>query len=138
MNRQITFLLNNYKFSAEGSDPSNEGLLIPRYMATGRTAPNGKVYPEVTKKNEEDLVPVRSIVMKREGNLDVITPDLLSKNFLKTSIPDNSAIGLSAGSSFSESTTQSILGLKHGKLLLCIKINYCWEKVFNISSCYLK
>jgi hypothetical protein len=114
MNRQITFLLNNYKFSAEGSDPNNEGLLIPRYVATGRTAPNGKVYGDVVRKNEDDLVPVRSIVMKREGDLDIITPDLLSKNFLKTDTPDGSGLGLAAGSSFSEATTQSILGLKHG------------------------
>ena len=114
MNRQITFLLNNYKFSAEGSDLNNEGLLIPRYVATGRAAPNGKVYGDVVRQNEDDLVPVRSIVMKREGDLDVITPDLLSKNFLKTDTPDGSGLGLAAGSSFSEATTQSILGLKHG------------------------
>jgi hypothetical protein len=52
--------------------------------------------------------------MKREGDLDIITPDLLSKNFLKTDTPDGSGLGLAAGSSFSEATTQSILGLKHG------------------------
>jgi hypothetical protein len=114
INRQLNFLLNNYRFNAEGNDPTNEGLLIPRYKATGRTAPNGKVYPEVVKENEEELVPVRSIVTKRDGNLNEITPDLLSKNFLRTDTPDNSGIGLSAAQSFSEATTQGILGLKHG------------------------
>lgn len=83
-------------------------------MATGRTAPNGKVYPAVAKKNDDDLVPVRSIITKKNGNLNEITPDLLSKKFLETSIMEDSAIGLSMGTGFIESTTQSILGLKHG------------------------
>ena len=113
LTRQISFLLNNYKF-VQGEDTENPGLLIPRYMATGRTAPNGKVYPEVTRMNDDDLVPVRSIVTKEKGKLTDVTPDLLSKKFLKTSIPEGSAYGLGAGTSFTESTTQGILGLKHG------------------------
>lgn len=112
-------MLNNYTFTREGEDKDNEGLLIPRYLATGRTAPNGKVYPEVSKTNEDDLVPVRSIVKKRTGDINIVTPDLLSKRFLRASFPDNSALGLSAGTSFSESTTQSILGLK-----LSLRLNY--------------
>jgi hypothetical protein len=107
-------LLNNYTFTREGEDKDNEGLMIPRYLASGRTAPNGKVYPEVARTNEDDLVPVRSIVKKRTGDINMVTPDLLSKRFLQASFPNNSALGLSAGTSFSESTTQSILGLKHG------------------------
>lgn len=107
-------MLNNYTFTREGEDKDNEGLMIPRYLATGRTAPNGKVYPEVARTNEDDLVPVRSIVKKRTGDINMVTPDLLSKRFLQASFPNNSALGLSAGTSFSESTTQSILGLKHG------------------------
>jgi hypothetical protein len=107
-------LLNNYTFTREGEDKDNEGLMIPRYLATGRTAPNGKVYPEVARTNEDDLVPVRSIVKKKTGDINLVTPDLLSKRFLQASFPNNSALGLSAGTSFSESTTQSILGLKHG------------------------
>lgn len=107
-------MLNNYTFTREGEDKDNEGLLIPRYLATGRTAPNGKVYPEVARTNEDDLVPVRSIVKKKTGDINMVTPDLLSKRFLQASFPNNSALGLSAGTSFSESTTQSILGLKHG------------------------
>ena len=105
--------MNNYRFNAEGNDPTNEGLLIPRYKATGRTAPNGKVYPEVVKENEEELVPVRSIVTKRDGNLNEITPDLLSKNFLRTDTPDNSGIGLSAAQS---------LGMMNS-----IKLINCWK-----------
>lgn len=107
-------MLNNYTFTREGEDKDNEGLMIPRYLATGRTAPNGKVYPEVARTNEDDLVPVRSIVKKKTGDINLVTPDLLSKRFLQASFPNNSALGLSAGTSFSESTTQSILGLKHG------------------------
>jgi hypothetical protein len=107
-------LLNNYTFTREGEDKDNEGLMIPRYLASGRTAPNGKVYPEVARTNEDDLVPVRSIVKKKTGDINLVTPDLLSKRFLQASFPNNSALGLSAGTSFSESTTQSILGLKHG------------------------
>ena len=107
-------MLNNYTFTREGEDKDNEGLMIPRYLASGRTAPNGKVYPEVARTNEDDLVPVRSIVKKRTGDINVVTPDLLSKRFLHASFPNGSALGLSAGTSFSESTTQSILGLKHG------------------------
>ena len=107
-------MLNNYTFTREGEDKDNEGLLIPRYLASGRTAPNGKVYPEVARTNEDDLVPVRSIVKKKTGDINLVTPDLLSKRFLQASFPNNSALGLSAGTSFSESTTQSILGLKHG------------------------
>lgn len=107
-------MLNNYTFTREGEDKDNEGLMIPRYLATGRTAPNGKVYPEVARTNEDDLVPVRSIVKKKTGDINLVTPDLLSKRFLQASFPNNSALGLSAGTSFSESTTQSLLGLKHG------------------------
>lgn len=107
-------MLNNYTFTREGEDKDNEGLMIPRYIATGRTAPNGKVYPEVARTNEDDLVPVRSIVKKKTGDINLVTPDLLSKRFLQASFPNNSALGLSAGTSFSESTTQSLLGLKHG------------------------
>lgn len=107
-------MLNNYTFTREGEDKDNEGLMIPRYLASGRTAPNGKVYPEVARTNEDDLVPVRSIVKKKTGDINLVTPDLLSKRFLQASFPNNSALGLSAGTSFSESTTQSILGLKHG------------------------
>ena len=88
--------------------------MIPRYLATGRTAPDGKVYPAVIRKNEDELVPVRSIITKKEGDLNVVTPDLLGKAFKKASFPEGSSIGLSSGTSFSESTTQSILGLKHG------------------------
>lgn len=114
MNRQISFLLNNFKYDAEGEDTDNEGILVPRYVAVGRQAPNGTVYKPVSKKDEFDLVPVKSIITKKSGKLNVVTPDHLSDNFRRTDIPDGSAIGLSLGTSFTESTTQSILGLKHG------------------------
>lgn len=88
--------------------------MIPRYKALGRTAPNGKKYPTtpIAKPNEDDLVPVRSIVTKNKGNLSVVTPDLLG--YKMTDFTDGSAIGLSLATSFSEGTTQAALGLKHG------------------------
>ena len=45
LTRQISFLLNSYVYR-EGEDLENPGLLIPRYRASGRTAPSGKIYPE--------------------------------------------------------------------------------------------
>lgn len=66
------------------------------------------------KKNEDELVLVRSIITKKDGDLSKVTPDLLSTKMLKASFPDKSAIGLSFGTSFSEQTTQGLLGLKHG------------------------
>ena len=112
MNRQINFLLNNYKYE-DGKDDGNKGILIPRYIATGRTAPDGKVYGPVKTKNEDEKVLVRSIITKSE-NFDIVTPDLLSTRLKKASFPEGSAIGVSLASTLSESTTQSILRLKHG------------------------
>lgn len=88
--------------------------MIPRYKALGRTAPNGKVYPETFSghESEDDLVPVRSILTKKDGNLSVVTPDLIGKKF-KDFTP-GAAIGLSFATSLTEGTTQSALGLKHG------------------------
>jgi len=110
--RQISFVLNNYVYR-DGEDPDNPGLLIPRYKALGRTAPNGTVYldKELARGSESDLVPVRSIVTKNKGDLNVVTPDLIGTKFKMT---DGTAIGLSFATSFTESTTQSALGLKHG------------------------
>ena len=92
----------------------NPGLLIPRYKALGRTAPNGKVYPETYsgKPNEDDLVPVRSILTKKTGDLNVVTPDLIGKKF--KDFTSGAAIGLSFARSLTEGTTQAALGLKHG------------------------
>lgn len=112
LTRQISFLLNNYIYQ-DGEDTENQGLLIPRYKAGGRTAPNGKVYPDYKgKPNEDDLVPVRSILTKTKGDLNVVTPDLIGK-FFKDFTP-GAAIGLSFARSLTEGTTQAALGLKHG------------------------
>lgn len=114
LTRQLSFLMNNYIYE-EGSDPDNPGILIPRYKALGRTAPNGKVYPEkpIANPDERDLVPVRSIVSKNKGNLSVITPDLISVHYQQLFTP-GAAIGLSLGTSLTEAITQAALGLKHG------------------------
>lgn len=109
--RQISFVLNHYIYK-EGEDTENPGLLIPRYKALGRTAPNGKVYSEkpLVNGSEDDLVPVRSIVTKNKGNLSVITPDLIGKKF--RDFTDQAAIGLSFATSLTEGTTQAALGLR--------------------------
>lgn len=107
--------MNNYIYQ-DGEDIENPGILIPRYKTSGRTAPNGKVYPDYkAKPNENDLVPVRSILSKNKGDLNVVTPDLIS-TFFKDFTP-GAAIGLSFARSLTEGTTQSALGLKHGKIL---------------------
>ena len=113
VNRQISFLLNNFIYH-EGEDDTNPGLLIPRYKALGRTAPDGKVYPDkpVARESESELVRVRSIVTKKDGDLNTVTPDLIGTKF--KDLTDGAAIGLSFGMSFGEGTTQSALGLKHG------------------------
>jgi len=96
----------------DGEDDTNPGLLIPRYKALGRTAPDGKVYPDkpMARESEADLVPVRSIVTKKDGDLNTVTPDLIGKKF--KDFTDGAAIGLSFATSFTESTTQGALGLK--------------------------
>lgn len=105
--------MNSYVYK-KGEDAENSGLLIPRYKALGRTAPNGKVYPNkpLVNGSEDDLVPVRSIVTKHTGDLNVITPDLIGTKF--KDFTEGAAIGLSFGTSLTEGTTQSALGLKHG------------------------
>ena len=102
LTRQISFVLNHYVFN-EGEDIDNPGLLIPRYKALGRTAPNGKVYSEkpLVGGSEDDLVPVRSIVTKNKGNLSVVTPDLISKKFA-SDFTDQAALGLSFATSLTE------------------------------------
>lgn len=114
LTRQISFVLNNYVFH-EGEDKDNPGLLIPRYKAKGRTAPNGIVYTrDVARPDENDLVPVRSIVTKNKGDLNVVTPDLIGTRFRDLGVTDGTAIGLSFATSFTEATTQGALSLKHG------------------------
>lgn len=115
--------MNNYVFQ-DGEDTENDGILIPRYKAGGRTAPSGKVYPDFKgKPDEDDLVLVRSIVSKKKGDLNVITPDLINK-FFKDFTP-GAAIGLSFARSLTEGTTQAALGLKHGP----ISLNDCRVKI---------
>ena len=103
--------MNNYKYSATEEDPTNDCIMIPRYRASLRIGPDGKRYSEVTKANEEDLVPVRSIVSKKMDR-DIVTSDLISTRF--KDLQDGMAIGTSFATSFTESITQGALGLKHG------------------------
>lgn len=111
LTRQLTFLMNNYKYSATETDETNPCIMIPRYRASLRVGPDGKRYSEVTKANENDLVPVRSIVSKNIEK-DIVTSDLISTRFKDLS--DGMAIGTSFATSFTESITQGALGLKHG------------------------
>lgn len=103
--------MNNYKYSATEVDDENNCIMIPRYRASLRVGPDGKRYREVTKSDETDLVPVRSIVSKKIEK-DIITSDLVSTRF--KDLQDGMAIGTSFAMSFTESITQGALGLKHG------------------------
>lgn len=109
LTRQISFVLNHYVFSENEEDINNPGLMIPRYKALGRTAPNGKVYSDkpLVNGNEDDLVPVRSIVTKNSGNLSVITPDLINKRFAQD-FTDQAAIGLSFATSLTEGMKSAV------------------------------
>ena len=107
--------MSNYVYDEKGSDESNLGLLIPRYIASGRVAPNGKVYPDVTKKDEDNWVPVRSIITKTKGDLSIVTPDHMGARMKNLGgLVDGMSIGYSFGTSLVENLTQGILGLKHG------------------------
>ena len=103
LTRQVSFVLNHYVYHENEEDTENPGLLIPRYKALGRTAPNGKVYSEkpLASGNEDDLVPVRSIVTKNKGDLSVVTPDLICKKFAND-FTDQAALGLSLATSLTE------------------------------------
>ena len=103
--------MNNYKYSATEVDDENNCIMIPRYRASLRVGPDGKRYREVTKSDETDLVPVRSIISKKIEK-DIITSDLVSTRF--KDLQDGMAIGTSFAMSFTESITQNALGLKHG------------------------
>ena len=103
--------MNNYKYSATEVDDTNPCIMIPRYRASLRIGPDGKRYSEVTRVNEEDLVPVRSIVAKKVDK-DIVTADLVSTRF--KDLQDGMAIGTSFATSFTESITQGALALKHG------------------------
>lgn len=107
----MSFVANQFVYH-EGSDERNEGLLIPRYRAVGRTSPKGEVYRAVSKQDESELVLVRSIVSKSHGDLSTVTPDLIKKGF--GDFTDGAAIGLSLSTSLTESVSQSLLALKHG------------------------
>lgn len=111
LTRQLSFLCNNFQYM-EGEDPDNACILIPRYRAVGRVSPDGKRYGKVTKQNESDLVQVRSIITK-STNRDYVTPDLIN-NYGYKDVTFGSGFGIALATGFSESTTQSLLGLKHG------------------------
>ena len=104
--------MNNYKYEL-GEDPENKCIMIPRYKALGRVSPEGKRYSEkpISNPNEDDLVPVRSIITKFKDK-DIVTPDLIGSKF--KDITPGAGIGLSFGTSLTENITQSALGLKHG------------------------
>ena len=111
LTRQLSFLCNNFQYM-DGEDPDNACILIPRYRAVGRVSPDGKRYGKVTKQNESDLVQVRSIITK-STNRDYVTPDLIN-NYGYKDVTFGSGFGIALATGFSESTTQSLLGLKHG------------------------
>lgn len=103
--------MNNYKYSATEVDDNNNCIMLPRYRASLRVGPDGNRYSEVTKADETDLVPVRSVISKKIEK-DIVTSDLISTRF--KDLQDGMAIGTSFAMSFTESITQGALGLKHG------------------------
>ena len=125
-------MTNNYKYEL-GEDPENKCILIPRYRAAGRVAPDGKRYSmRELKADEKDLVPVRSIITKYT-HPDIVTPDCISTKF--KDLTPGSAIGASFGTSLTEAMTQGALGLKHGgheRVLATEGILYAPKAVKNI------
>lgn len=122
--------MNNYVYQ-DGKDKDNPGILIPRYKALGRTAPNGKVYPTkpLVNGSEDDLVLVRSIISKKDGDANVVTPDLIDNKKFK--FTPGAALGLSLATSLTENITQSALGLKvclrHYKVIYNENTFNCWN-----------
>lgn len=111
LTRQLSFLMNNFKYDL-GEDPENKCILMPRYRAGGRVSPDGKRYPDrEMKPNEDEFVPVRSVITKFNEH-DIVTPDCLSLRY--KDLAPGSGIGASFGTSVTEAITQSALGLKHG------------------------
>ena len=111
LTRQLSFLMNNFKYEL-GEDPDNSCILMPRYRAGGRVSPDGKRYPDrELKPNEDELVPVKSIITKSK-DFDIVTPDCISLRY--KDLTPGSGIGASFGTSLTEAITQSALGLKHG------------------------
>lgn len=93
-----------------GEDPNNKCIMIPRYRSEGRVAPNGKIYPKFSgKASEDDLVPVRSIVTKSK-ELSTVTPDCISTLY-HFDMKDQDPIGMSFGTSLTQSITQHSLSL---------------------------
>lgn len=87
---------------------------MPRYRAVGRTSPKGERYKATSTKDESDLVLVKSIISKHKGDLYTVTPDLIGNSGGINDLTDGAGIGMSYATSFTEATTQSMLGLKHG------------------------
>lgn len=112
LSRQLRFLMSDYVYKI-GEDPENKCIMLPRYRSEGRTAPNGKTYPKFNgKPDEDDKVPVRSIVTKSK-DLGVVTSDLIS-NLYHFDMKDNDPIGISFATGLTQSITQFSLSLKHG------------------------
>lgn len=110
LSRQLRFLMSDYVYKSNEEDPDNTCIMIPKYRSEGRTAPNGKRYPKFNgKPNEDDLVPVRSIVTKSK-ELGVVTSDLISSLY-HFDMKDNDPIGISFATSLTQSITQHSLSL---------------------------
>lgn len=113
LSRQLRFLMSDYNYSTQEDDKDNKCIMIPRYRAEGRTAPDGSTYPKFSgTASESDLVPVRSIVTKSK-NPTVVTPDLISTLY-HYDMKDKDPIGISFSSSLTQAITQKSLSLKHG------------------------
>lgn len=95
-----------------GTDPENEGILLPRNRVEGRTLVTGEL---VGKSKSEELVRVRSILTSDKNYL---TPDMISTfNQITFDVDGVDHKGTSFMMSLTESTTQKGLSLKHGGML---------------------
>lgn len=108
LTRQLVFACQSLVINVD-HDPENYGILLPRYRCEGRTTTSGERIGKSLKEDETDLVRVRSVVMSKKG---VVSTDMFSDKFGFDT--KNSRVGISMASSFTESLTQALLGLKHG------------------------
>ena len=84
-------------------------ITFTQFRTADRIVRDGKVYSDkpLVNGNEDDLVPVRSIVTKNSGNLSVITPDLINRRFAQD-FTDQAAIGLSFATSLTEGMKSAV------------------------------
>jgi len=110
--RQLVYLGTPYRFS-DSLDEKNKGIELELYKCSGRTRLDGSVITqdEAKSANKTEMVTVRSIVTATHPELNVVTKDMISRDF---EWKEGANVGISLLSSLTEGLTQSGLSLKHG------------------------